>query len=181
MHSKPAYKLRETRYPKQIDRTDCVVVAATSIGESAVPVVGHAVTVERDTDHDAITGEEFAELLVQPYSVGMNRRSRSHSPMRAARSAWMAKRILAGLSQERLASVQNDADLGQAVSLRVLGDTLRGRDDCLVTHDHGPPVPALISTLIHVTMITSQVTPAVNLDYELLQWHGQPAYAGSPG
>jgi hypothetical protein len=49
----------------------------------------------------------------------------------------------------------------------MLGDPVRRLRGHRIGHDHWPPAPTLVGGLIDIAMITRQIAPAVNLDYEL--------------
>jgi hypothetical protein len=59
--------------------------------------------------------------------------------------------------------------------VRVTPRRLRGH---LIGDDHGPPVPALVGSLVDVAVITRQIAAAVNLQDDLAERNQRPAHAG---
>ncbi|MGX1368887.1 hypothetical protein RKD19_004246 [Streptomyces canus] len=57
---------------QQFDRAQHPGVAAAAVAIAAMQIVGGAVAVEGDTDLDVVLGEQFAELLVEGDTVGVD-------------------------------------------------------------------------------------------------------------
>src|ERR1022692_655784 len=67
------------------------------------------------------------------------------------------------------------------MSLRMLGDALRGPGNRLIGHSHRPAAPALVSALVDVTVVARKIAAAVDLENELTQRYSRPAHAGPSG
>src|SRR5260370_1160807 len=67
---------------------------------------------------------------------------------------------------------------GPLMSLRVLGNPLRGPGDRPPRHRHRPAPPALVGGLVDVTVITGKIAAAVHLQHKLAQRYSRPAHAG---
>jgi hypothetical protein len=78
--------------------------------------------------------------------------------------------------QQRLAAVQHDPDLAQAVPDRVLGDALGGGPHRGLGHLARPSPPGLVGVLVDVTVIAGQIAAAVHLQHELPQRRGLPRW-----
>jgi hypothetical protein len=69
--------------------------------------------------------------------------------------------------QQWLPAVQDDLHGWQRVSGRVISDAPRRLRGHLWRDDQRPPAPALVGGLIHIAVITHQITTAVNLQNNL--------------
>ena len=58
--------------PQQLDSPDHLVITAPPVRIPAMPVVGHAVTVDRDADLDTVLCEQLTEFLVQLDTISMD-------------------------------------------------------------------------------------------------------------
>jgi hypothetical protein len=154
---------------QQPDSADHRVVAAAAVTVLPVPVIRGLVTVDGNTDFDAVLIEKLAELFGQKHPVGV------HLDIQAAHAA---NGVFEGdqngaktrdSTQKGLAAVQDDLDPAQFVHLGVLGDTGRRLGDNVGRNGLGTAAPTLVSALVHVAVIAREVAPAVHLEYELVR------------
>ena len=137
-------------------------------------VVGGTPAVEADADADPLVEEEVgvlgAEGTAEPHGVGLDRQlhvgdGRDRALELADETAQPVRREEQGLS-----AVQNDADEGNLVALRVTGDGLGGgRFHDLRGHRPRLFAPALVRCLVDVAMVAGQVAAALNLQDELAE------------
>jgi hypothetical protein len=80
--------------------------------------------------------------------------------------------------QQWLTTVQHNLDEAQVMLYRVFGDPLRGSPKHVVREPLGPPTPTLICCLVHVAVITGQITATLYLEYEVIKREVWSAHAG---
>src|ERR1700761_7075739 len=72
--------------------------------------------------------------------------------------------------------MEHDLNRRQIVPSRVCGSTLCHLDEYVVRNFPGAPTPALVSCLVHITVITRQITPAVHLEDKLIERYERYAH-----
>ena len=75
--------------------------------------------------------------------------------------------------QQGLSAMQHDLYRAQAVLGRVFSDTSGRPRNRLIRHADRAAAPALVRALVHIAVVTGQVTPAVHLQHELIERNGR--------
>jgi len=144
-----------------------------------VAVIRRPVTVDRKSDFYPIFGEKLAEFLVEQDAIRVDPQiEAAHITQRAAE---LGDNLLQACParQQGLATVQHDLHVRKLLGRRVVSDTPCRLPDHFAGHGHGAPAPALVGGLIDITVITSQVAAAVNLQDELAQRNRHRAHSTS--
>src|SRR5690348_4979954 len=144
-----------------------LAVAATSVGEDAVPVVGRLVSVQGYADLDLVLTEQTTPLLVQQQPVAMNAQVKAGYRVNL-RSQLVEQRTHSGhAGQQRLAAVQDYEYVGELMRDRMLADSPRCHRGGVRRDNPRLRPPALVGVLIDITVVAGQVAPAMDFQYVL--------------
>ena len=142
-------------------------MTASAVSKSAVTIVCFPITVERYAYLHAMLVKEAAPVLIEQDAVGMDAHIKPGHTLDAGtkRRQDGAHPLLP--EQQRLAAMQHDPDLWQPVRRGMFRDARRRYRRDARRHCARLSPPALICMLIYVTVVASQVAPAVQLQHIL--------------
>lgn len=154
---------------EQFDGSEHHRVAAASVGEPAVAVVGRAVAVERDPDPDVELVEEVEVTGAELDAVGVDPEVQLSDAVQSRAELLADPSQSRGPRQERFPTVQDHCDGGKRMSRRMLGQAPGSPGNRLVRDGFGACQPALVGMFIDITMITGQIAPAVHFQHEFTE------------
>lgn len=154
---------------EQFDRSHHHRVAAASVGEEAVAVVGRAIAVERDPDADVELVEEVEITGAELDAVGVDPEVQLSDAVQGRAELLADPSQSRGPRQERFPTVQDHCEGGKRMSRRMLGQAPGSPGNRLVRDGLGACQPALVGMFIDITMITGQVAPAVHFQHEFAE------------
>jgi hypothetical protein len=150
-------------------------VAALSVPVPSVPIMRRGIAVEANSDPNIKAREELQIPGIQAHSIGLQADIDSHLGTRPVSDTrhYMGDQVRT--REQWLTSVHDDGDPGEVVGMDMFGDSRRGLVRDGPWHPAWAKSPSLVRQLVHVTVVTRQVTPTMDLEYEFPEGRRFPA------
>src|SRR6266540_1836459 len=163
------YHLSNTRMSQSAYGVADVRVATPAVGVPPTAVVSGAVAVKTHADADVVPQEKAQEVLVEQDAVGLHTElnGRSHRNGLPELGSGVGDKV--GTGKQRLAAVEDDADISKAMGEGVPGNLVCRLRNRAASHFPRSRTPGLVSHPVYVAVIARKVASAVQFEYELLE------------